>query len=142
VGHVRLDRVLAQDELARDLRVGQAAGDGPQHVELALREPGERAGTVPRAGRGARANSAMSLRVTDGASSASPAAATRTASSSRSAGASLSRNPLAPRRSAAVDVLVAVEGRQQEHGGVQRRVSQTGCPHRSGTPHTPSSRRP
>ena len=36
----------------------------------------------------------------DGASSASPVAATRTASSSRSAGASLSRNPLAPIRSA------------------------------------------
>ena len=35
-----------------------------------------------------------------GAMSASPAAATRTASSSRSAGVSLSRNPVAPMRSA------------------------------------------
>ena len=42
----------------------------------------------------------MSLLVTVGASSASPAAMTRTASNSRSAVTSLSRNPLAPTRSA------------------------------------------
>ncbi len=58
-------------------------------------------GTAAFPGRGRRpANSAMSLRVTDGASRASPAAITRTASNSRSAVTSLSRNPLAPARSA------------------------------------------
>ncbi len=47
-----------------------------------------------------RANSAMSRRVIPGASSASPAATTRTASKSRSAVTSFSRNPLAPAASA------------------------------------------
>ncbi|SLJ82975.1 Uncharacterised protein [Mycobacteroides abscessus subsp. abscessus] len=42
----------------------------------------------------------MSLRVTVGASSACPSATTRTARTSSSAGASLSRNPLAPMLSA------------------------------------------
>jgi hypothetical protein len=47
-----------------------------------------------------RANSAISRRVTDGDSSASPAATTRTASARACAEASLSRKPLAPARSA------------------------------------------
>ena len=47
-----------------------------------------------------RANSLMRRRVTAGASSASPAAMTLTASKSRSAVTSLSRKPLAPARSA------------------------------------------
>ena len=51
-------------------------------------------------GRGWRAKSAMSRRVTDGASSASPAATTRTAWTRSAAVASLSRKPLAPARSA------------------------------------------
>ena len=42
----------------------------------------------------------MSRRVTDGDSSASPAATTRTASASSVADASFSRKPLAPARSA------------------------------------------
>ena len=52
-----------------------------------------------RAGR-SLVNSWISRRVTPGASSASPAATTRTASNSRSAVTSFSRNPLAPARSA------------------------------------------
>ena len=48
----------------------------------------------------ARVKVAISRRVTEGASSASPAAATRIACASWSAGTSLSRNPLAPARSA------------------------------------------
>src|SRR5215472_676714 len=51
-------------------------------------------------GRGRRAKSAINRRVTDGASSASPVATTRTAWTSSAAGASLSRKPLAPARSA------------------------------------------
>ena len=47
-----------------------------------------------------RVNSPIRRRVTAGASSASPAAITRTASNSRSAVTSLSRKPLAPARSA------------------------------------------
>ena len=53
-----------------------------------------------RAGTARLAKSAMSRRVTDGASSASPPATTRTARTSSSAGASLSRKPLAPARRA------------------------------------------
>ncbi len=49
---------------------------------------------------GRAANSAISRRVTDGASRASPAATTRTALIRSAAGASLSRKPLAPARSA------------------------------------------
>ena len=51
-------------------------------------------------GSGRRANSSTSLRVTEGASSASPAATTRTAATNSSGGRSFSRNPLAPARSA------------------------------------------
>src|SRR5260370_12461752 len=54
--------------------------------------------------------------VTVGARSASPAATTRTASKSRSAVTSLSRNPLAPARSV-VDVLVQVERGEDEDAG-------------------------
>ena len=54
-----------------------------------------------RGGAGARrANSSMSRRVTDGESSASPLATTRTAATSSSGGRSFRRNPLAPARSA------------------------------------------
>ena len=49
---------------------------------------------------GRRANASISRLVTDGASSASPAAATRTAATRSARGASLSRKPLAPARSA------------------------------------------
>jgi hypothetical protein len=57
-------------------------------------------GGEPASRDGWRAKSAISRRVTDGASSASPAATTRTACTSSAAGASLSRKPLAPARSA------------------------------------------
>ncbi len=50
--------------------------------------------------RGRLAKSAISRRVTEGASSASPPATTCTACTSSAAVASLSRNPLAPARSA------------------------------------------
>ena len=49
---------------------------------------------------GRRANASMRRRVTDGASMASPAAAARTAAMRSARGESLSRNPLAPARSA------------------------------------------
>ena len=49
---------------------------------------------------GRRANASMSSRVTEGASSPLPAAAARTAAIRSLRGASLSRNPLAPERSA------------------------------------------
>ena len=42
MGDVRLDRVLADHQLRRDLRVGQPAGDQPQHLELARRQLGQR----------------------------------------------------------------------------------------------------
>ena len=49
---------------------------------------------------GRRANASISRMVTDGASSALPAAATLMAAMRSCRGASLSRNPLAPERSA------------------------------------------
>ena len=49
---------------------------------------------------GRAANASISRLVTEGASSASPAAATRIAAARSARGASFSRNPLAPARSA------------------------------------------
>ena len=77
----------------------------------------------PTSGSGRRANSSISRRVTRGASSASPAATTRTAASRSSGRVSLSRKPLAPARSAVEDVLVEVEGGQDEHPGAAERAS-------------------
>ena len=53
-----------------------------------------------RRGVAAAENSSISRRVTDGANNEPPSATTRIAVISRSSGASLSRNPLAPARSA------------------------------------------
>src|ERR1700733_5060001 len=83
VGDVGLDRGLAYHQVPGDLEVGAAAGQQQQDVS-----PGR------------RANAPMSPRVTDGTSSSSPAAATRTAAIRSARGASLSRKPLAPARSA------------------------------------------
>ena len=69
---VGLHRLLRDDEALRDLGVGQALGDEPQHLGLPR---GELAEALPAARRGSgrsRANSAISRRVTPGASSASP----------------------------------------------------------------------
>src|SRR5580704_11384564 len=96
---VRLDRLLGDHQVARDLAVGHAAGDEAQHLGLAVGQAVEvLAAGGP--GRPPAANSAIRRRVTPGASSASPAATTRTASASSRAEASLSRKPLAPQRSA------------------------------------------
>src|SRR5258708_15577683 len=65
-------------------------------------------------GRECVANSAMSLRVTPGASRASPPRMIRTACRISSGVASLSRKPLAPARSA-LNVVVQVERGQHEH---------------------------
>ena len=69
-----------------------------QHLELARRELREPGGGA--AGCARWVNSAMSRRVTDGANSDPPSATTRIAATSCSSGASLSRKPLAPARSA------------------------------------------
>jgi len=59
----------------------------------------------------------MSQRVTLGASSASPAATMRIAVSSSSSGRLFSANPLAPAPQRLEDVLVQVEGREDEYPG-------------------------
>ena len=98
---VGLHRRLAEVQRRGDLAVRQAPGHEHEHLALALGElrRGRRLGVG--AGGAWAANSSMSRRVTDGASRASPAATTRTASTRSSAGVSLSRKPLAPARSAA-----------------------------------------
>ena len=97
---VRLHGRLAHDEGIGDLRVRQPAGGEHEDLALPLRQPrrGERASSgagVPRC-----ANVAITRPVTAGASSALPAATVRTAATSSSAGACLSRKPLAPARRA------------------------------------------
>jgi hypothetical protein len=93
VGHVALDRGVADEQLGGDLGVGQPSGDEPEDLLLPVGEPGNRVGA---AGRREPRNCSMTRRVIDGASSASPAATTRTAPMSCSGGALLSRKPLAP----------------------------------------------
>ena len=95
---VRLDRGLGDEQRTGDLCVRQAPGHEDEHLALAL---GELVELGPAWAPGlALANSSIRRRVTDGASSASPAATTRTAATSSSEGRSFSRNPLAPARSA------------------------------------------
>ena len=96
--HVRLDGGLAEEQPCGQLPVGQSAGQQQEHLPLAV---GER-GVLRRRRQGARVceNSSITRRVTAGSSSASPEATTRIARSRSSGGAVLSRNPLAPARSA------------------------------------------
>src|SRR6266498_186801 len=95
---VGLDSLLGQHQRAGDLAVGQPPRDQLHHLDLARGEAGEPVGV-----RSVAARLAHELldepAVTVGASSASPAAMTRTAATRSSAVASLSRNPLAPARS-------------------------------------------
>src|SRR5215469_1341238 len=77
---------------------GARADWGAEGVAIA---PAAAAPAGPRAGAGVLANSPISRRVMLGASSASPAATTRMAVSKSAGSVSLSRNPLAPARSAA-----------------------------------------
>jgi hypothetical protein len=94
VGDVALDGGVADEQLGGDLGIGQAPGDELEDLLLAVGEPGDRLGG---AGRGeSRTYCSITRRVIEGASSASPAAATRTAVISCSGGAFLSRKPLAP----------------------------------------------
>src|SRR5713226_10281923 len=65
---------------------------------------------------GLRANASMSIRVTEGASRASPAAAARTAAIRSCRGASFRRNPLAPAQRL-VDIVVKVERGEHDHLG-------------------------
>jgi hypothetical protein len=98
---VGLHGLLGDDEGVGDLGVGQAPGDEFEDLGLARGEAVQaqrRAAARDRALSGAK--SAMSRRVTEGASSASPAATTRTAWIRSETGASFSRKPLAPTRSA------------------------------------------
>ena len=91
----------------------EALGDQADDLALALGQRGE----LGRWLRGSRraANSAISRRVTVGASSASPAATSRMACR-RSAGASILEQEAArPRAQRTVDVLVEVERREHEH---------------------------
>ena len=89
------ETLISALDMPRAMSVSTSASRG---VSRARGSPGR--GRPPAAGRGRLAKSAISRLVTDGASSASPAATTRTACTSSAAGASFSRNPLAPARSA------------------------------------------
>ena len=93
------DRALFHDETRGDLRVRQPLGDQAQDFPLPSGEGGELGGLLWR-GRLARTNCWMSRRVIEGSISALPSATLRTAATSWSPGASLSRKPLAPARSA------------------------------------------
>jgi hypothetical protein len=95
---VRLDRPLAQVQVSRELRVALAGGEQPKDLELALVRRSSSPSSFRRTGR--RAYSAITRRVIDGASSASPAATTRNRLDEVLGGPFLSRNPLAPARSA------------------------------------------
>ena len=84
---------------AASLGVAQAAGEQPQHVEF----PGGEMGQVAAHQRGSevwKANRSTSLRVMDGASSASPERTMRMAAMRYSGDTCLSRKPLAPAASA------------------------------------------
>jgi len=89
-------RCAPEDRRARADRVGpdvvQRAAAGARVVA--------NVGGIEKALGERRTNSSMSLRVTEGDRSASPATAARIELTSCSAGAVLSRNPLAPARSA------------------------------------------
>jgi hypothetical protein len=91
--------LLGDEQFVTDLGVGHAAGDQPQDLEFSGSQLAQTLGCTGRRGR-RDANSAIRRLVIDGASSASPAATTRTAWTSSPPGASLSRKPLAPARSA------------------------------------------
>src|SRR5580704_13721824 len=82
---VGLGGLHGDNQAAADFGVGHAARDQPEYLGFLL-------GQCVQRGR--------DRRVTDGASSASPAATTRTACTSAAAVASLSRKPLAPARNA------------------------------------------
>ena len=97
---VGLDGVLADDELGGDLGVRAAAREQAQHLDLAGRERRRAQAAAPTA-RPRLAKRSISRRVTAGAKSEPPSATTRIAARSCASGASLSRKPLAPARSAA-----------------------------------------
>jgi hypothetical protein len=105
MGDVGLDRGRADIQVGRHFGVGVSTGHQAQHVHLPVRGQRSEAGDRPACGRGCQ--------------EPSPAATTRTPSASRSTGASLSRKPLAPVRSAAKHELVEVERGQDGHSGGQ-----------------------
>ena len=91
---MRLDGALLDDELRRDLRIGEPSGDERSTSSSRAVSSLSCAGSSE-AGRAARANRRIRRHVTDGSIRASPAAMQRTAPTSCSGGASFSRNPLA-----------------------------------------------
>ena len=96
---MRLDRRLADEQRGRDLGVAAAPASSTSTSRSRAVSEASRDGAGAVAG-GRRANASIRRRVTDGASRASPAAAARTAAMRSARGESLSRNPLAPDRSA------------------------------------------
>jgi hypothetical protein len=97
---VGLHRGLAPVEVGRNLGVAVAPSYGTQHVNLPFGQPAQGFGSLG-AGRGRRTKRSTSLRVTDGASRASPATIQRRAAYKASGGVVMSRKPLAPAWSAA-----------------------------------------
>lgn len=97
---VRLDGSQADEQGSGDLGVGPSRSDLDEDFQLAFGERGAQS-IWEIAGRGWRPNSAMSRRVTAGASRASPRATILTASRRSSGRVSLSTKPLAPPRRAA-----------------------------------------
>ena len=129
-GDVRLDRVLADDELGCDLGVRESPGEQPEHLELAGGELVERG---RRRGLAASAKRSMRRRVTEGANIEPPSAATRIAATSCCSGASFRRNPLAPARSAAKTY--------SSRSNVVRTRTAGAAPGRRGSGASPRSRR-
>ena len=125
---VRLDRVLADDELRGDLGVRPAACEQPEHLGLADRERVERRAAAARAAPRS-AKRSISRRVTAGANSEPPSAMTWIAARSCASGASLSRKPLAPARRAANTyssrskvVSTSTRGGSGHHSDLPRRL--------------------
>ena len=107
-----VDRLMCSP--GADLGVGEAARHGRQDLLLAVGEC-RQGGAGQRGGLGREAKSSINRRVTLGASSPSPPAMTRTAASGSSSGiAALRRKPLAPTLQRLVDVLIVVEGGQDQ----------------------------
>ena len=110
---MRLDRVLADDEVGGDLGVGDArarSGAAPRS-RAAVSSPSAGGGAL-----GARRGELLDQpRVTDGAKSEPPSATTRIAVTQPLLGRVLEQEAAGTRAQRVVDDLVEVEGREHEH---------------------------